>query len=368
MAAEKKTALYEEHLKSGARILPFAGYLMPIEYSGIVAEHRAVRTAMGVFDLSHMGELEVRGASALESVDRLVTNQVSNLEVWQARYTPICRADGGIVDDVLVYRFPDHVMLVVNASNIEKDCGFLKENLPSGAHLSNVSDDISLLAVQGPTATSLIQSLSSDDICGIEYYHFAEGKVAGIPCIISRTGYTGEDGLELYVNGPKLARELWRALMEAGAPLGLVPVGLGARDTLRLEAGLALYGNDISDMTSPLEGSLGWTVKLAGRDFIGSEYLRSQKEHGVDRKLVAFSMKDRSIPRPHYPVFVGDSPVGEVTSGSYSPTFNRGIGLALIETAHAKVGTPVEILIRGEKHPAEIVKKPIYSRGEQADT
>src|SRR5579884_1004262 len=363
VTGDKRTALYEEHLAAGAKMVPFAGYLMPIEYpTGIVAEHRAVRAGMGMFDLSHMGELVVAGPGSLEAVDRLVTNQVSNLEMWQARYTPLCRDDGGIIDDVLVYRFPDHIMLVVNASNIEKDEALLRDRLGQGPVLRNVSDDVSLIAVQGPRASEFVQRLSPADISSIAYYHFIDGEVAGVPCVISRTGYTGEDGLELYMERPERARELWRSLADAGRDEGLIPVGLGARDTLRLEAGLALYGNDISDQTTPLEASLGWTVKLQNREFTGSDVLARQRDQGVGRKLMAFSMIDRSIPRPHYRVYLDGKEIGEVTSGSFSPTFNKGIGLAYIEAEQAKVGKAVDIEIRGHRHPAEIVKKPIYSR------
>jgi aminomethyltransferase len=360
---EKRTPMYDEHVAAGAKMVPFAGYQMPIEYSGIIAEHRAVRGSLGMFDLSHMGEFVLRGQSAVASIDRLVTNDISGLEVWQARYTPLTRDDGGIVDDILVYRFPDHIFLVVNASNIDKDFGWIAGHLGPDTTIENISEAVALIAIQGPKAASFLQSLTTTDIDRIGYYHFAEGEVAGIPVTISRTGYTGEDGLELYVDSAR-AVELWRHLQEKGEPFGLTLIGLGARDTLRLEAGLALYGNDISDNTTPLEASLGWTVKMAGNNFIGKDALARQKQDGLGRRLVAFSMTDRSIPRPHYPVFAGDKQVGEVTSGSFSPTFSKGIGFAYIESENARVGTKVEIDIRGRRHPAEIVKKPIYRRTE----
>jgi aminomethyltransferase len=361
VAEEKRTPLYDEHVAAGAKLAPFAGYVMPIEYTGIIAEHRAVRSAMGMFDLSHMGEFIVSGEGALEAVDRLMTNEITSLDVGQVRYTPMCLDSGGIVDDLLVYRFPDRVMLVVNASNIEKDWEWITSHLPSNVRTRNVSDDIALIAVQGPDATTFVQSMTDVDLTPIGYYHFREGKVSDLPATISRTGYTGEDGLELYVEA-LFAADLWEALVSVGKPRGLALAGLGARDTLRLEAGLALYGNDIDETTTPLESGLGWTVKLEGRDFVGADSLRRQKAEGLTRRLAAFEMLDRAIPRPHYMVDAGDSSVGEVTSGTFSPTFGTGLGLAYLPPMAAKVGTAIEIDIRGQRHPARVVKKPIYQR------
>ena len=363
MTDERRTPIYDEHVAAGAKIAPFAGYLMPIEYSGIIAEHRAVRSSAGMFDLSHMGEFVLRGVGAVASIDRLVTNDIVGLEVWQARYTPLTRDDGGIVDDILVYHYPDRILLVVNASNIAKDFDWIAEHLGSDTSIEDVSDETALIAVQGPRATMFVQTLTESDIKGIQYYHFIEGDICGVPATISRTGYTGEDGVELYVESGR-ARELWQLLREHGEPFGLTLIGLGARDTLRLEAGLALYGNDIADTTTPLEASLGWTVKMGGDDFIGKAALAAQKEHGVGRRLLAFSMNDRSIPRPHYAVFSGDTRIGEVCSGSFSPTFGKGIGFAYIDTGGAAVGDHVEIEIRGQRHPAQLEKKPIYRRSE----
>ena len=263
--------------------MPFAGYLMPIEYIGIIAEHRAVRSTMGMFDLSHMGELVITGSDALHAVDALMTNEITNLDSGQARYTPMRLENGGIVDDLLVYRYPDRVMLVVNASNIDKDLAWVRDHLPPDVYVSNVSDDIALIAIQGPHATHYVQRMTDVQLDQIGYYHFSEGDVANVPATISRTGYTGEDGLELYVHAVR-APELWRALAGAGEPGRPALVGLGARDTLRLEAGLALYGNDIDETTNPLESGLGWTVKLDGRSFVGSDALRKQKSDGVNRR------------------------------------------------------------------------------------
>lgn len=363
MSEEKRTPLYEEHVASGARMVPFGGYVMPLEYSGIISEHRAVRTHMGMFDLSHMGEFLVAGPAALAAVDAIVSNQVRNVETWQARYTPMCKEDGGIIDDLLVYNYPDHVMLVVNASNIDKDFRWIASHLPREVTLTDASDDIALVAVQGPDAVGFVQGLTSCNLQSLGYYHFRKGDVAGVPVTISRTGYTGEDGVELYADSSR-AVELWRSLTEHGSEDGLLPIGLGARDTLRLEAGLALYGNDITEQTTPLEAGLGWTVKLEDRTFLGSKALARQKESGAKRRLVAFQILDRAIPRPHQPLYLNGSSIGEVTSGSFSPTFSKGIGMAYIARESSAPGTRIEVDIRGQKHPAEIVKKPMYQRPE----
>lgn len=358
---EKKTPLYEEHVGAGARMVPFAGYLMPIQYRGIIPEHRAVRDGIGMFDLSHMGEFRVSGANAVESIDRLMTNDIAGLEAGQVRYTPMTYPDGGIVDDLLVYRFPDHLYLVVNASNIDKDLAWIRERVPSGVSVENVSDETALIAVQGPGAETFLQQLVSMELADIPYYHFATGEVAGVPAIVSRTGYTGEDGFELYVEGPR-APGVWRTLLEAGGDNGLAPVGLGARDTLRLEAGYMLYGNDIDQTTSPLEAGLGWTVKFRPSGFTGQDVLERQKAEGVPRRMIAIEMLDRSIPRPHFEIFRDGARIGEMTSGTFSPTLGTGIGLAYIEAGAARVGDEVEVEIRGQRHPARIARKPMYKR------
>jgi aminomethyltransferase len=342
-------------------MVPFAGFEMPIQYAGITSEHKAVRTTMGMFDLSHMGEFIVRGGDYLSVIDGLMTNEITNLEIGQARYTPMCFEHGGIVDDLLVYRYDNHVMLVVNASNIDKDLAWVRSHVSSDVCVDNVSDDTALIAVQGPDASAFVQTFTDRDLSSIGYYHFVEGMVATVPATMSRTGYTGEDGFELYVDADR-AEEVWRALLAAGAPKGLCPVGLGARDTLRLEAGLALYGNDIDDSTSPLEGGLGWTVKLDGRDFVGAAALRKQKADGVTRRSVAFEMSGRGIPRQHCAVMSGERSVGEVTSGTFSPTFGKGLGLASVPMTMATVGTDLDIDIRGTTHSGCVVKRPMYRR------
>lgn len=358
---DKHTPLYHEHVKLGARIVPFAGFLMPLEYSGIINEHRAVREDMGMFDLSHMGEFRVTGSDAVAAIDRLVTNDIRGLTVGQIRYTPMCYDDGGIVDDLLVYRYPDHLILVVNAANIEKDLEWVREHLEGDAQVENVSDDIALIAVQGPKALDFLQSFTDTDLAAIPYYHFSEGEMAGVPATISRTGYTGEDGFELYVC-PDDAARVWDALLQAGGARGLTPVGLGARDTLRLEAGYMLYGNDIDHATSPLEAGLGWTVKFGDHDFVGRDVLERQKTEGLGRRMVAIEMLDRRIPRPHCAVYRDGASVGELTSGTFSPTLKKGIGLGYVRTDSAKAGTEVMVQIRNDHYPARVVRKPMYKR------
>jgi aminomethyltransferase len=358
---EKKTALYEEHVNAKARIVPFAGFLMPIQYSGIIEEHKAVREAAGMFDLSHMGEFRISGPLAVEAIDGLLTNDIRSLEVGQVRYSPMCYQSAGIVDDLLVYRFEDHLMLVVNASNIDKDLAWIRTHSSADVVVEDESDGTALIAVQGPRSEMLLQSCTELDLASIPYYHFSKGQVAGKNAVVSRTGYTGEDGFELYIANAD-ASHVWKALLEAGSSYDLKLIGLGARDTLRLEAGYMLYGNDIDETTSPLEAGLGWTVKLGASDFMGRQEIERQKSDGLRRRMVALEMRDRSIPRQHYSIRVEGQPVGEVTSGTFSPTFGHGVGLGYIQTEHSKAGTEVDVDIRREDHPALIVRKPIYKR------
>jgi aminomethyltransferase len=358
---EKKTPLYQEHVQAAARMMPFAGFSMPVQYAGILSEHRAVRQRMGLFDLSHMGEFRITGPAALDDVDRLVTNKVRDLDVGQIRYSPMCYPDGGIVEDLLVYRFPDSIMLVVNAANIDKDLVWVRDQLSNNTYVEDISDSVALIALQGPTSASFLQGLTDTDLAVLPYYHFATGKVADVDATISRTGYTGEDGFELYVR-PDDAVELWRILLQSGEPLGLQPVGLGARDTLRLEAGYMLYGNDIDADTTPLEAGLSWTVKFDERDFIGRNALARQKAEGVRRRMVAVEMLDRAVPRPHCLIRSGEEDLGSLTSGSFSPTFGKGIGLGYVRVDQARPGTEVQIEIRQQEHPAKLVRKPMYRR------
>src|SRR5947209_5555981 len=332
---------------------------LPVQYpSGITAEHKAVRERCGLFDVSHMGEFIITGPQAIDFVTYVTTNDVAKLAVGQVHYSTILNERGTIEDDCLVYRFPDHLMMVVNASNIDKDYAHIARHLTRfDAQIENRSDDISLLALQGPQAAEVLRNLTRTDLGKIGYYYFAEGEVAGAPSIISRTGYTGEDGFELYVDN-RYAVAIWEALIGTGR---VTPAGLGARDTLRLEMGMALYGNDIDDTTTPLEANLGWLVKLAKGDFVGRDALVRQKESGLPRRLVGFVPDDkRSIARHGYGVLHAASPSGEVRSGTMSPTLGYPIGTCYLPAAAAKEGTPLEIDIRGKRLRATVVKTPFY--------
>lgn len=355
-----KTVFYDKHTALGARMVEFADYLMPVEYSGVTNEHLAVRNQAGIFDVSHMGEIWVKGSKALEFLQHVTTNDVARLSVGQVQYSCLTNSLGGIVDDLLVYRVEEQkYMLVVNASNTNKDWQWLQANNPMGATLENSSANISQIALQGPLSIEILQKLTPVDVSKIPYYHFAIGTVAGKKdVILSATGYTGAGGFELYfynTDGPAL----WDALMEAGTPLGLKPAGLAARDTLRLEKGFALYGNDLSDSTSPIEAGLGWIVKTEAKSFVGSEVIRKQKADGPARKLCGFRMLEKAIPRQHYLIEdVAGTIIGEVTSGTMSPSLKQGIGMGYVLTGHAAIGATIYIAIRNKKIPAEIVKLP----------
>jgi aminomethyltransferase len=360
----QRTPLHGEHLRLNGKMVPFAGYEMPVQYpSGITAEHNAVRTAAGLFDVSHMGEFEVRGERRFDFVQHVTTNDVSKLEVGQAQYSTMVNERGTVIDDLLVYRFPEHLMLVVNGSNRPKDWAWVSRHAAAfGVEVADRSDDIALLALQGPNAQRILARLTDADLDAIRYYHFAEGQVDGVPAVISRTGYTGEDGFELYVAAADAAA-LWRRLLEVGAEDGLVPCGLGSRDSLRLEMGMALYGNDLDEDHTPLEAGLGWVTKLGKGEFVGREALAAQKEAGVQRKLVGFRLKERGFPRPHYAVSHEGRVVGEVTSGTLSPTLGEGIGMAYVSAELAQPGTELGIVIRDRAVPAEVVKPPFHTHG-----
>ena len=353
----KRTPLHDVHVKAGAKMVPFGGWDMPVQYAGIVEEHKAVRSAVGLFDISHMGEFEVAGAAALAAVQRLCTNDAAPLAEGQVQYSVLCYPEGGIVDDLTLYRLAgDRYMLTVNASNIDKDWRWVTEHEP-GAGWKNVSAETALLAVQGPKAEGLVQRLADTDVVSIRYYHFAPGKVAGVPGLISRTGYTGEDGFELYVPAGEAAR-LWHALMEAGRPDGIRPIGLGARDTLRLEMKFALYGNDIDQTTNPLEAGLGWVVKPAKGEFIGRAAIEALRARGVARKLIGFEMVERQVARHGYRILKDGTEVGVVTSGSFSPSLERGIGMGYVRAALAAVGSEWDVEIRGVGQRARVVRTP----------
>ena len=358
MAAQalRHTPLYEEHKALGARLVDFAGWEMPVQYGGIKAEHEAVRTAAGLFDVSHMGEVVIRGPQAEEAVQRLVTRDVSRLSVGQAGYAAVCYESGGTVDDVLVYRTPDDFLIVVNASNREKDVAHFREHTEDlDAQVADESDDWALLALQGPRAVELLQPFTETDLSSIKYYRYEVGEVDGAYAVLSRTGYTGEDGLELFVR-PNDAPGVWRRLMEAGA----TPVGLGARDTLRLEAGMCLYGNELDAETTPLEAGIGFAVNLDKKQgFVGQEALRRENEEGLKKRLVGFKVEGRGIARHDYPVAVGGETVGSVTSGTLSPTLGEAIGLALVTP---DVEDEFEVVIRNRPVAARTVPLPFYKR------
>jgi len=359
----KKTPFYDIHVKLGAKIVEFAGYYMPIQYRSITGEHKRVRETVGLFDLSHMGEFRVRGEGAWQFIQRAITNDITHLEIGQVMYTCMCYPDGGIVDDLLVYNLGDDYMLVVNASNIDKDFAHLQSLIKSDdVELVNLSDQTALLAIQGPDAQKVLAKMTDYDLESIPFYWSAAGNVAGVEMIFSRTGYTGEDGFELYLP-PEHAEKVWDATAEASKEFDGEPVGLGARDSLRLEMKYALYGNDIDQTTNPIEAGLGWTVKLEKPDFVGKEALERIKAGGPTRRLVGFELKEKGIPRQHYPIACGGNRVGEVASGIFSPMLEKGIGTGYVNRPHDKIGNEIGIEIRGKIIPAEIVKPPFYKNG-----
>ena len=335
---------------------------MPVQYRGILEEHRAVRSAAGLFDVSHMGEVEFRGPAALEALQRLTSNDASRLQVGQVQYSALTTEAGTFVDDLTVYKFAaDRYLVTVNASNIDKDVAWMRDHTQGAAEIRNLSDETALIAIQGPRAFEILQRLTPLDLSSIKYYWFSQGAVLGQDAVVSRTGYTGEDGFEVYVN-PRRAAALWNALLEVGTPLGLLPCGLGARDTLRLEAKMALYGNDIDDRHTVLEADLDWILKLEKGEFIGKAALARQKSEGIRRKLIGFEMVGRGIARSHYTIVKGGQPIGEVTSGAPAPWLEKHIGLGYVAMEQAAVGTEFEVMIRDNAIPARIVQTPFYKR------
>lgn len=358
----KRIPLHDVHVALGGKIVPFAGYEMPVRYSSDKEEHLAVRNGVGVFDVSHMGEFLVKGPGSLDLIQRVTSNDASKLVDGQAQYSCFPNDKGGIVDDLIVYRFAeDDYMMVVNASNIDKDWEWVSSQNSYGASLENISDDICLFAVQGPKAAEALQSLTTVQLADIKFYHFVKGEMAGISnVIISGTGYTGAGGFELYVHKDH-AEDLWKAIFESGASLDIKPIGLGARDTLRMEMGYCLYGNDIDDETSPLEAGLGWITKFT-KDFINSDALQAQKESGVTKRLVGFKMVERGIPRQDYEICDSDENViGKVTSGTMSPSLNIGVGLGYVNTGMHKSGTEIFIKVRNKLIKAEVSRPPFVS-------
>jgi len=358
----KYTPFYEIHKELGARLIDFGEWKMPVQYTGILEEHRTVRTAVGLFDVSHMGEVTARGRDAAAYVQHLITNDISRCAVGQALYTAMCRPHGGIVDDLIVYRRgEDDFLFCVNAANTAKDFEWMTEVAgPFDVVVENRSEAFAQLALQGPRAESVLQTLVPADLSGVAFYHFTETAVAGVPALVSRTGYTGEDGFEIYFD-PGQARTVWEAVMDAGADAGIRPVGLGARDTLRLEMKFALYGNDIDETTTPLEAGLGWVVKLDAGDFVGKDALVSQKAAGLTRRLIGFELLARGVARHGYRALDPDgNPIGEVTSGAFSPSLEKPIGMAYLKKGFWKPGSQFLVEIRKKRVPAVVVKTPFY--------
>lgn len=360
----RKTQLASEHERLGGKMVEFGGWWMPVRFSGIVEEHQAVRSTAGLFDVSHMGEILITGPDALRFTNSIVTNNVEKLEPDQALYTCMCYPEGGIVDDLLVYRLPQGYLLVVNAANIEKDHSWIVGNAEGDIQIENQSADYIQIALQGPRSAEVLTPLTDAKLSTIRFYHYAATTVAGLPAIVSRTGYTGEDGFEIYLKGGESeAVRVWRALLEKGHPFGVVPIGLGARDTLRLEMGYMLYGNDITKDTTPLEAGLGWVTKLKKGPFVGRDALLEQKEHGLRRSLIAFTVEGRSAPRHGYPLLLDGVLHGEVTSGTFSPSLQQGVGLGYLSTeAQSREGT-LAVDIRGKAIPASRVVLPFYKQG-----
>jgi aminomethyltransferase len=359
----KNTALNEIHIELGAKMVPFAGYNMPVQYEGVNIEHETVRSGVGVFDVSHMGEFELKGPNALALIQKVSSNDASVLVDGKAQYSCMPNGKGGIVDDLIIYRIShDHYFLVVNASNIEKDWKWISSHNDLGVEMNNLSDEYSLLAIQGPKAAEAMQTLTSIDLSNMVYYTFQFGTFADVENVmVSATGYTGSGGFEIYVKNENVA-QVWASVFEAGESFGIKPIGLAARDTLRLEMGFCLYGNDINDTTSPLEAGLGWITKFT-KDFVDSDYLKAQKEIGVSRKLVAFEMIERGIPRHDYRILdANNQNIGIVTSGTMSPSMKIGIGLGYVEVAHTSLDSEIFIEIRDKGVKAKIVKLPFYKK------
>ena len=360
----KRTPLHDEHVRLGGKIVPFAGFEMPVQYpAGITAEHRAVRETAGLFDVSHMGEFIVRGPQALDLVQRITINDASKVEVGQAQYSAMCLETGGMVDDLLVYRYADRYMLVVNASNLEKDWAWVTSHAADlDVELEDVSDATALLALQGPAAREILRPLVDIDLDAVTYYRFTTGKVAGIPGTIAGTGYTGEDGFELYLPSEH-AVSVWTAVMKAGKGAGLAPAGLGARDSLRLEMGYALYGNELDADHTPLEAGLAWITKLDKDEFVGRGALLAQKKEGMRRRLVGITLGERAFPRHGYPIVSSGEPVGVVTSGTVSPSLGIGVAMGYVPTKLGAPGTKLQVDARGRSLDAVVTRPPFYTEG-----
>jgi len=362
---EKNTPLFDRHIELGGNMVSFGGYLLPTHYSGINLEHLGVRSKAGLFDVSHMGEFIISGSDAESFLQKVTVNDVASLSVGQAQYSAMCYANGGMIDDILVYKKKNEFMLVVNAANNEKDLDWLKSHAKGDIRIENMSDDISLVAIQGPRSRNILQTLTDSNLTNIQFYHFVEGRLNGKKAIISRTGYTGELGFEIYAKSDDIG-EIWDAIMKAGQDKGLEPAGLGCRDTLRMEMKLALYGNDIDDTTNPIEAGLGWITRLGKTDFMGKKALLEAKAN-VTRRLVCLEMTERAIPRQGYTILMNDQSVGIITSGTMSPSLETGIGIGYVNRPFDKSGTELLVDIRGRMKSAVVVKPPFYKNGSLMD-
>ena len=359
----KKTSFFEMHKKFNAKIVEFAGFEMPVQYESIIAEHKKVRESVGVFDVSHMGEIEISGKAAFDFIQKITTNDVSKINEGKVQYSAMCYKGGGIVDDLLVYHCGSYYMLVVNASNKDKDLQWMIDNKLDDVTIADKSDDFSLLAIQGPNSLKTLQKLTDVNLSEIKYYTFVKGKLAGIDMIISRTGYTGELGFELYVKSDITSSEkLWDSIFEAGKEFDIAPIGLGARDTLRLEMGMCLYGNDIDNTTNPLEAGLGWITKLDKPDFNAKDILLKVKSEGIKRKLIGFTIDDKAFPRHNYEIQSENKKIGFVTSGTFSPILNYSIGMGYVEKEFANEGTVIDIIIRNKPVKAKVTKPPFIKK------
>ncbi len=359
----QRTPFYPIHSRLGAKLVEFGGFEMPVQYRGIIEEHRTVRSSVGIFDVSHMGEFEVWGKDAAAFLQRTTVNDVTKLAEGKAQYSVMCYENGGIVDDLLVYHLGDHYMLVVNAANIAKDFSWLKAHLTGDVELKDVSEKTALLAVQGPKSVQALQKLTAVELSSIPYYHFVKGTFARVEMVISRTGYTGEIGFELFFEAdPSNCEKVWNAILDAGKEYGILPIGLGARDTLRLEMGYCLYGNDIDETTNPLEAGLGWITKLDKGDFVGRSALLDTKSQGLRRKLVGIAVDEKAFPRHGYEIRSNGNKIGHVTSGTFSPSMEKGIGMGYVGLEHSAPGSSVGVVIRSKEVRATVVKPPFIQR------
>lgn len=357
----KKTALHDVHAGLGAKMVEFGGFMMPVQYRGIIDEHHSVRQSAGVFDVSHMGEFEFRGPAALEFLQRMTINDVAKLAPGQAQYSAMCYPEGGIVDDLIVYRLPDRYMAVVNAANLQKDWQWLQQAATPEVGMYDISDQTSLLAVQGRNAQATLQKLTKTNLNEIKYYWFASGEIAGVPALVARTGYTGEDGFEIAFE-EKHSVNIWDAIFEAGKPFQIEPIGLGARDTLRLEMKYCLYGNDIDQTTNPIEAGLGWITKLDKGDFLGKQAIAAVKAQGPGRKLIGFELPGKNIARHGYALLKDGNAIGSVTSGTFSPSLQKSIGMGYVASEFSAIGSVITVDIRGRQMEASVVKTPFYQR------